>query len=113
MLRLFLGFFLGVLAMAASCQVPDFQNLSNSTGTVIFLSTKRSGSNLVSASLGIITRKPISWLCWQDRVFERCTRRNPTTSGVGLGGLSVRSGGHLRSLTVGESPPFEGGVLQF
>lgn len=65
----FLFFLFCTLAGYAS-QVPDFHNLNNTKNAVIFMSSKRSGSNLVSGSLLAITRKPISWLEWGYRVFE-------------------------------------------
>lgn len=51
-------------------RIPNFDHLENSQGVVILLSTKRSGSNWVSGSLLAITRKPISWLWWRQRVLK-------------------------------------------
>ena len=66
-------FFLAIIAGAS--EVPDFNHLSNTRGATIFLSTERSGSNLISTSLAAITRKPISWLHWKTSVFEPNSER--------------------------------------
>lgn len=50
--------------------VPDFDDFSKSKDVVFFLSTPRSGTNWISASLVAITRKPVSWVSWGKRVFE-------------------------------------------
>lgn len=67
---LFLGLMLLVTLVLEASQIPDFHNLSNTKGAIILMSTKRSGSNLVSGSLSAITRKPISWIEWENRIFE-------------------------------------------
>ena len=51
-------------------EVPDFKNINRSKNVVFFLSTPKSGTNLVSGSLSAITRKPISWLRWKMKIFN-------------------------------------------
>ncbi len=48
---------------------PNFDALNTIQDTTFLLSTKRSGSNLLSTSLLAITRKPIAWLDWRNNLF--------------------------------------------
>lgn len=81
----FMIFLLCTFAGYAS-QIPNFQHLESTRGAVIFLSSKRSGTNLISGSLIAITRKPVSWLQWGNRVFETGSklREHPSYNRLGL-----------------------------
>ena len=69
-----------------SSEVPNFKELSKSRNVVFLLSTPKSGSNWISASLSAITRKPISWLRWGDKVFDPHSelRMHPSYNRLGL-----------------------------
>jgi|GEM_PF-1824264 hypothetical protein len=56
-----------------SSEVPNFKDLSKTKNSIFFLSTPRSGTNLISSSLSAITRKPIGWLGRKNRLFTRNT----------------------------------------
>jgi len=68
-------FFIILCVTIDGSEIPNFKDLSQTKGSVFFLSTTRSGSNLISGSLGAITRKPIAWLYWKDKVFKASTAR--------------------------------------
>jgi hypothetical protein len=70
--------------------IPNFENMSQCENVTFFLSTTRSGSNLVSASLGIITRKPIAWIKWGMQVFDPSSpyRNHPSYNRLGLSLIS-------------------------
>lgn len=51
-------------------EIPNFENISESKGVVFFLSTPKSGTNLISISLSAITRKPIFWFAWKNQIFD-------------------------------------------
>lgn len=66
--------------------IPNFEKMSECESVTFFLSTPRSGSNLVSGCLGAITRKPISWLQWKREILDpSCSFRNhPSCNRLGL-----------------------------
>lgn len=71
-------------------EVPNFKKIDKSRNVTFFLSTTKSGSNLVSASLSAITRKPISWLGWGNKIFDPSFegRNNPSYNRLGLSFVS-------------------------
>jgi hypothetical protein len=74
-MKFFLFFLLFVTLKISACEIPDFDNLSKTRKAVFFLSTPKSGSNLISSCLSAITRKPVSWLYWGYEVFEPSSER--------------------------------------
>jgi hypothetical protein len=72
--------------VACASEIPDFQEIGNSRGVLFLLSTTRSGSNWISASLSAITRKPISWLCHGKKIFDPSSalRKRPSYNRLGL-----------------------------
>lgn len=54
-----------------SSEPPNYENLSCSKDCVFFLSTPRSGTNLVSSYLSAITRKPIVWFNGKNTTSEK------------------------------------------
>ena len=67
LLKLFLFFF---SFFCLYCDTPDFDNLKSSKNSIIFLSTPRSGTNLISASLQTIIKKPIASLEWEKNFYK-------------------------------------------
>ena len=83
---LILGVFFSLFGAYGS-EVPNFSHLEQCRGAVFFLSTTRSGSNLISGSLSAITRKPISWISWGHQIFSPNAgdlRRDPSYNRLGL-----------------------------
>ena len=80
---LFLFLLLGSFGFAS--EVPDFRDLSKSRGVVFLLTTPKSGSNLVSSCLSIITRRPISWIRWGSDVLKPYSERTKHISYNRLG----------------------------
>jgi hypothetical protein len=62
---------LGIFLFAS--EIPVWNNIGRSEGVVFFLTTPKSGSNLISGSLSAITRKPVSWLIWREKIFDSKT----------------------------------------
>ncbi len=65
-------------------KIPNFDDLSKSKDVTIMLTTPRSGSNLISASLTALTRKPISWLDLKNKIFDPIHRNHPSYNRIGL-----------------------------
>ncbi len=67
-------------------ETPNFTHLDKTENAVFFLTTPKSGSNLISASLSIITRRPISWLYWKKQIFNPNSppRDHPSYNRLGL-----------------------------
>ena len=70
--------------------VPNFNDISRSENVIFFLSTPRSGANLITGCLTIIARKPISWLQWGNEVFDSSSpyRNHPSYNRLNLPLLS-------------------------
>ena len=51
-------------------EIPNFKKIWKSENVIFLLSTPKSGTNLVSASLSAITRKPIWWVKWGTNFFD-------------------------------------------
>jgi hypothetical protein len=85
MYKLFFLFLIPFTILYAS-SVPNFKELDKTQDAVFFLSTPRSGTNLVSASLSAITRKPISWISWKEKIFKPNTplKDHPSYNRLGL-----------------------------
>lgn len=81
-----LVFFLSLHFCLYGSAVPNFEDMSQCENVVFFLSTPQSGSNLVSGNLGIITRKPISWIRWGMKIFDPTSqhRNHPSYNRIGL-----------------------------
>lgn len=55
----------------------NFKDPSQNRNITFFLSTPKSGTNLMTGSLSAITRKPISWFYWGSRILDpSCEHRN-------------------------------------
>lgn len=67
-------------------EIPRMDRIWKSKNVTFFLSTTRSGSNLVTASLSAISRKPIWWLWWTDSIFDHSSecRKHPSYNRLGL-----------------------------
>ncbi len=65
---------------------PDFDDLSSIKDATFLLSTKKSGSNWVSTSLSILTRRPISWLDYGNAIFSQGSkwRNHPSYNRLNL-----------------------------
>lgn len=63
--------FLFVPFLIFSSEIPNFDDLSRCKECVFLLTTPKSGSNLVSASLSAITRRPISWIRWGNNALKK------------------------------------------
>lgn len=64
--------------------IPNFSAMHTSKDVVVFLSTPRSGSNLVSGSLSAITRKPIGWLHWKGGFYDHAKTSHPSYNRAGV-----------------------------
>lgn len=51
-------------------EVIDFNDAGNNKNMIFFLSTPKSGSNVITGCLSAITRKPISWFNWGDSILD-------------------------------------------
>jgi hypothetical protein len=86
MKKTFLLFFTSFALTLWGSEIPRFDDFSKSKDVVIFLSTPKSGINVMTASLTAITRKPISWLNWGNDVLKHVSkhRKHPSYNRLGL-----------------------------
>lgn len=89
MIRILILFFSLQFSLYGS-GVPNFEDISRSENVIFFLSTPRSGSNLITGCLTIIARKPVSWLQWGKDVFDPLSpyRTHPSYNRLNLSLLS-------------------------
>ncbi|MBM3201444.1 MAG: sulfotransferase domain-containing protein [Chlamydiae bacterium] len=60
--------FLFVCSSLFASSIPVFENIKKTEDSIFLITTERSGSNWLSTSLSLITRKPISWIEWKYKI---------------------------------------------
>lgn len=85
MKKILIGSLFFLLCLNAS-DIPDFNHLENTKNAVFLLSTPKSGTNVISGSLSVITRKPISWLYWKRTILDPTSkwREHPSYNRLNL-----------------------------
>ena len=55
-------------------EVANCKDVGKNENVTFFLSTTKSGSNLITGCLSAITRKPISWFTWGDSILDPASK---------------------------------------
>lgn len=73
-------------ATLGASEIVNFKNPDKNKNVTFFLSTPKSGTNLITGSLLAITRKPISWFYWGNTILDTDSghRDHPSYNRLGL-----------------------------
>jgi len=85
MLRYIFMFLTLTYASIASSNVVNYIQPSKNENIVFFLSTPKSGTNVITGSLSAITRKPISWFYWGNSIMDPASKNREHISYNRLG----------------------------
>jgi hypothetical protein len=70
----YLFFLLCIPSSIFASAIADFNDVSKNKNVTFFLSTPKSGTNLITGCLSAITRKPISWFYWGTSILNPASK---------------------------------------